>query len=214
MIGRIFKASILFVAVVTVSCNRTPESLTANEYSTWISSEERGFVKQKKVKTVTMTARYLPAQFLAYRDFSNENNSGSSYDSIYNFYRCGLTFQFSLQADKLDEEYGNLKYYDIRSEEELMGRVRFLSFSTTDFFEAQWNNETFYPVLGAFEGFDELENRLTFTAVFQIADFNCGNPPENFDNVTFTFEDPLWGMGINHFVFQKPVFDNKPKLQL
>jgi hypothetical protein len=205
---------ILSLIACTTGCNTTPESLNGADYVGWISSEKKGFVKTKKVNTVTITSRYMPAAFLAYREFMNGDYPDKLYDSIYNSYKCSVTFQFTMHADRKDKSYGNLKYYNIASQEELAGRVRFLNFSAAEFFLVEWNGAKYYPVLSVFEGFDELENKLSFSLVFQIPGFNCSAPPDNFDNVNFVFDDPLWGLGTNNFLFQNAVFQNKPKLSI
>jgi hypothetical protein len=214
MTSRLLQLAALVVLAGAIGCDQTPDSLNAGDYVNWISSEKKGFVKKKKVNTVTMVSRFMPPAFLAYRDFMNDDYPVEVYDSIFNSYKCSVTFQFTLQADRNDKRYGNLKYYNIASEEELAGRVRFLNFSAPEFFLVEWNGAKYYPVLSVFEGFDEIENKLSFSLVFQIPDFKCGEPGENFDNVNFVFEDPLWELGVNNFLFQKSVFQNKPKLTI
>jgi hypothetical protein len=141
-------------------------------------------------------------------------NATVSFDSIYNEYRCGLTFQFSLQAEKSSMLYGNLKYYDIHSPEDLAIRTRLLSFSADEMFAVNCNSNAYLPAMIVFDGFNEIENKITFTMVFQIEEYGCGAMSPTFSNIIFTFDDLVWGLGKNHLQFDKSVFENKPKLDI
>jgi hypothetical protein len=167
--------------LLTLACSSTPETLSADRYAKWVSSEDREFNKSKEVKNIELKARYLPAEYLAYREYMGSDSI--PFDSLLKSYQCGLTFQLTLQADKADKVYGNLQYYGVRGQEDLTERIRFLSFGAENFIHAQHNGETYTPVLTHFEGFDPISNRVSFQVVFIIPEYNCGNAKDSFQNL-------------------------------
>lgn len=210
---------ILFIAAyATVSlllgCNRTPETLKPEAYVNWISSADNGYVKERKIGSAALTVRYLPAYYLAYKEFQNSSNENPSFDSLYNAYRCSLSFQLILSADKSDRTYGNLKYYGLQSADEFPQRANDLNFGAGEYFSIEYDGKIYRPVMHVFEGFDNLNNSLSFVMVFELPEYNCGNPAGKMKNIRFSFNDSLWNLGMNHFEFQRAVFESKPKLKI
>jgi hypothetical protein len=201
----------LALLCIAGSCAKKPESLKANDYAKWISVAEHGFVKEKKVGAILMTVRFLPADYLAYREFVESSNDSVSFDSLYNSYRCGMTFHFFLSAPKDDVTYANLKYFGEFSEQAMMDRNRALSFSSGVFFTIKHKGIDYKPVINIFEA-DDLDNKLRFTLAFQIPEFDCSSPGPQFEDIDFLFEGGTWEVGVNHFLFSRSVFTDKPKM--
>jgi hypothetical protein len=195
--------------IVLISCGK-PKELAFEKYGRWISSEENGLVKSKEVKNASIQVRYLPSEYLAYKEFVGSPDA--NFDTIWNAYKCGLTFQVTLSADKADKTYGNLMYYQVPSQEELTARIRYLSFSIEEFISLKHGDETYLPVLSNFEGFDQLGNRVSFQVAFIVPDYNCAAPQPSFNDITLTFDDPFWDIGSNNFLFEKGVFTELPKI--
>jgi hypothetical protein len=205
----------ILVMVMTgllVACDHKPKSLSSDEYLKWLASEKSGLTKEKKIKGVQVKVRFLPAQYLAYRDWHAADSI--SYDSILRSYKCGLSFQVDLQADKADKIYGNLMFYDVMDQEAFSARSRFLNFSIQDFISLTDGKVKYEPVLSHFEGYESLGNKLSFRVVYIIPEYNCGVSPKDFKNVTLTFDDPFWDLGIINFQFENTDIVNLPELKL
>lgn len=205
---------ILYIFAVVAflpSCNSTPDSLNPEQYLSWVSSNKRAFNKTNRIKNVDIKMRYLPADYLAYKEFITSDSG--NYDSLRKSYQCGITFQLSIQADKTDRTYSNLMYYNVSSPEEMMVRTRYLNFSINDFISAEHNKIKYEPVLSHFEGYDALGNRLNFQVVFIIPEYNCGLPGQDFNNVIVTLDDPFWDLGTNKFEFENKVLLSLPKMK-
>src|SRR5687768_5747592 len=103
------------------SC-QNPKELSPEKYVQWISSEDHGCIKSKNVKNVSIQVRYMPAEYLAYKEFSAPGNT-ISFDSVFSSYRCGLAFQVTLSADEADAVYSSLMYYGVASQEDIQARI-------------------------------------------------------------------------------------------
>jgi len=192
------------------ACTFTPDKLSIDEYRQWISDEDHGLFKSRQINGVSINARFLPAELQAYREY---NANVSKYDSILKLYICGLTFQIELQADKNDKSYGSLLYYNVMNEQELSQRVQYLNFNTAEFISLKYNEHMYNPVLANFEGYDALANRMRFVIVFDIPEYICGKFQSNSkDELQLTYSDPVWNLGVNHFVFEKKDILTIPKL--
>lgn len=207
----VLATSCVFIAFLLLGCSR-PSSLAPAKFSQWIAGEESGLVQSKTVNHVTLRARFLPADYLAYREFLAVEDA--NFDSLRANYQCGLTFQFSLQADKADKMYGNLMQYDLRSEQDFLDRSRVLSFDIQYFISLQHNGEKYLPVLAQYEGYNAINNSLSFQVVFQLDEFACGKGSDDFGDVTLTFDDPFWNLGKNNFLFEKNNIVAIPKLEI
>jgi hypothetical protein len=170
-------------------------------------------LKTKTVRNVHMMARYLPGEWLAYREFIGQpTGDTTSYDSIFSGYRCGMVFQVSLDADKNDKRYGSLFYYNLTSNNEVMARTRALSFNIESFISVEYKGETYYPVLSNFDGFDQVRNSVSFEVSFIIPDYRCGSTVPDFQDIKLSFFDPVWDLGTNHFNFEGASLSSVPAL--
>ncbi|MBT1705602.1 hypothetical protein [Chryseosolibacter indicus] len=213
MIRNSLNSLLLFiVAILILSCNnKRPASLGAESYLRWISSTESNFVKVKTINNFNIQVKYLPSQYLAYREFMNSDSL--SYDSLLKSYACGLSFQILLHADKNDKHYYNLQYYGLTSEEELAARIRYLSFGIENFISIKHNENLYLPILSNFEGFDFIGNRLSFQVVFVIPEYNCGRG-STLNDLILSFEDPYWSTGKSNFEFKGVDILRAPQLDL
>ena len=202
-------ASVLFV--VLLGCTGKPEELKPDQYASYIVSDESGLVKQKQVNNVKIRVRFLPSEYLAYREFIGGQNE-VPFDSIWDAYRCGLSFQVVLEADKADSRYGSLLYYDAASPEEISARIRFLSFNIQEFIELKHDGLSFEPSLSHFEGFDQLGNKMSFQCSFIIKEFQCGSPLPAFHDLTLVYDDPFLDLGTNQFEFSRVSLTEIPRI--
>ncbi|WP_160143456.1 hypothetical protein [Chryseolinea soli] len=203
--------SLMILSLFVLQGCTKPESLEPAKYLPWIAAEDNGLVRTKAVNHVTMRARFLPADYLAYREFMNSDNV--SFDTVRKSYACGLSFQVSLQADKSDKVYGNLIQYGLQGDRDFLNRSTVLSFDIQNFISLKYKSKTILPVLSQYEGYNAIANSLSFQVVFQLQDYGCGDVTKDFDDVTLVFEDPYWNLGVNQFLFQKNSLTSIPKLK-
>lgn len=214
MVNRLSGYLLIFLfALLNSACGGRPDSLRPEEYNRWIHSAPSGLVQEKEVNHVKMQAQFLPAAYLAYKEYASQGGS-SSYDSILNEYRCGLTFQFSIQAERDDQVYGNLLYYDVSSKEEVTERINYFNFRINEFIYLQQNGRSIEPVLTSFDGFDQIGNKAVFQVSFLLEEYKCGALPDVLSDLTLVFDDPAFDLGTNRFLFKGPALQEIPQLVL
>ena len=196
------KISIYWVILLGLLGCGTPSTLSREQYAKWISDIENGLSHYKEVNKVQLNAKFLPSEYLAYREY-NLGTDSIPFDSVWADYKCGLAFQVTLSADKNDRRYGNLMYFDVETQNEISARIQYLSFNISDFMYLKHNEDIVLPVLSNFEGFDQLGNKASFLATFIVPDYQCGSPADSFGNLTLVFDDPYWDLGTNQFEFKR-----------
>lgn len=194
------------------ACKTSNDRLEIEKYETWLLDADNGLYKAKTMNNVSITARFLPANYLAYKEF--RSSDGAAYDSILKAYQCGLTFEIELQADKADKVYGNLLYYGIPDADALTQRTRYLNFKVSEFITLTYGDQVYEPILSNFEGYNSIGNKINFVVVFELPQFSCGNFTDDSQNeLILTYKDPYWDLGVNHFSFEKKYILNVPKLK-
>jgi hypothetical protein len=207
-----YRTIVFVIALLTFGCNRAPEKLSIQDYSSWLSDEENGIYKSRQINGVTIDARFLPAELQAYKEY--KANALAYYDSILQSYTCGLTFQIELYAEKSDKVYGNLLYYGVADEHALNDRTRYLNFNAAEFITLTYGDKVYEPVLSNFEGYNSIGNKINFIVVFELSEYMCGVFKSDSQNeIKLTFKDPYWDLGINHFEFEKKDILLVPKLK-
>jgi len=203
-----WKIASVVVLLVLNACSFTPDKLNVQEYRAWIDDRDNGLISIKNINGITLFARFLPAEYQAYQDY--HANPQQSYDSVLSLYKCSLTFQISLQADKETGNYKNLMYYNIYSQPELTERTRVLSFNAAEFIDLTYKGVHYKPVLSAFEGYNPMANRISLLLAFVLPEYPCGNDTDENGEFQLTFDDPYWELGTNHFVFEKNTLSHVP----
>lgn len=201
----------LFVAFV--SCGQSSDQLYWDSYKEWVFDESNDLKKSKRVNDINLSVQYVPADFLAYREMleGGAPKDSISYQQHKKNYQCGLTFRVLLQPEP---QGVNLLYHRVSDEIGYKQRVNALNFESKDFLSLKVGDADYAPVLTNYEGYNEMLNRLVFTAVFQPDEFECGAFKPGVKDFTFTFDDPFWGMGVNNFKYGTASIEQLPQIIL
>lgn len=196
-----------YLAVITLlfsSCfNSSSVELSSQDYVSWFS--ESDLIKEKKTEFVTYKASYLPSQLLAIRDIQGiDSYQNIDLDSIINSYNQAYYFELKIINENNNV---NLIKSDVDNYLEYQEKVNSLNFRGSEFFKLSLENEEYFPILTHFEGLSELSNQATF-----IVAFNKNLNKNHNSNLVFSFEDPYWQSGTNHFTFSFSDIENGPKL--
>ncbi|GEM_PF-4068322 len=215
MDSKIIRACLLvFVSALLFSaCGSDKGMLSWADYQEWIHDESNQLKKVKQVNKINISALYLPADYLGFRDLLSSKAviDSAGYQQAKSNYQCGLTFRILIEP----EENGiNLLYHKVGSEGAYKARMNALSFSGDQYISMSVGSSIYPPVLVNYEGYNELLNRVIFTAVFQPKEYSCGAFQEDLAEVTLTFEDPFWSTGVNNFTYGTSILTNVPQINM
>lgn len=203
---------IFFCCIAPVHQSCKPKTLSPERYLAWVGQNEE-LIKSRKVNGITFQVKYLPADYLAYKEVMMGNGNLGEFDSLKAVYNCGLYFQIVIEADKNDPVYGNLMSYQLSSSQELTERIRYLSFKSDEFIKLRCNGVLYTPVLTHFEGFSQLSNKILFQVSFILQNYSCDLKTELFDGVSVVIDDPYWMTGISQFYFDSVSLLETPRLR-
>ncbi len=198
--------------VVLSGCDQE-RALDWNDYQKWVANESNQLKKVKRVNGLNLSAQYLPADYLAFQELKRDNATIDSvnYKSARRNYQCGLTFRVMLEPQ---QKGVNLLHHKVSNTAEYGARVNALSFDIDRFIGMTIGDRTYTPVLSNYEGYNELNNRLIFTTVFQPEEFACGVFQADTDKITLTFDDPFWSTGVNNFTYGTSILTDVPQIKM
>lgn len=190
-----------------------PKELSWEPYNKWLLDHQDRILKEREINDIKMTLRYVPADVSAYKDLVSlgDDLTPERFDSLREFYRCGLHFQLSLEADVKKK---NLLYYNTTDMTDYRLRIEALSFNTQEFISLEGDGKVDYPVLSQYEGYNELSNTIRVHLVFSPEWFQCEKYAEGIDKVAVVFKDPYWDTGVNRFAFETQQLKNLPNLKI
>ncbi|PCJ89985.1 MAG: hypothetical protein COA57_00085 [Flavobacteriales bacterium] len=209
----IIKAHIKILAAIwlitLLACNEKLSS--EKEMYQWFNEPENGLMKTKAVNGIKLTVKYLPVEYLAYKELNGMDGYDKTVrDSIMDTYDSSYTFLLTIGPDEESGEDFDIQRLDITNYSEYKDRVMSMNFHIGDCLILRTEHGEFKPVLSAMENVYGLSKHRNIYIVFSPSH----EKSELLDVQTFDliFNDELFETGINHFVFQKTDFEAVPKI--
>jgi hypothetical protein len=175
----------------------------------WINDPEHGMIKSKNVNGLTITVKYLPAEFLALKEAKSIQPTGMKvYDSLLGAYKKSHTFllSFGYEDNKTDDPmYNGLKDFS-----EFKQRAATLNFDMNELISIRTEHDEFRPVLASMENTYGLKSQRDIYLVF--TDESPANALQKDEALDFVFRDEIFQTGINHFVFQQDDLTGLPAI--
>ncbi|MBI4648352.1 MAG: hypothetical protein HY738_17650 [Bacteroidia bacterium] len=201
-------ASTIISSALLFACSS--DKLTSADFYLYLENPENGLVRKKNINSLTMTVKYLPPAFGVLRNHK-ENLSTMNYDSLLSVYKNQIVFMLSIGPDTINGNYSNITFAGISDYKNYKQRIYDLSFNIEQMVTLWIGNKEYLPVLSTLECINSLKPGSDILFVF--APVETGD--KNFFNNTkidFVFDDRIFGMGINHFVFNGDDFNNIPSI--
>jgi len=202
----------LFGFVFLLSCDNSGKINNIEEYLVWLNDQNNGLVKTKYVNGLELTIKYLPAEYLAFQDLKNEMSfTENNKDSLVKFYEKSMTFLMSIGPDERKQQGGDIMFQGVRNYKEYSKRVYTMNFDMEQFITLKTDKREFCPVLSNLENVYGLAAKRNIIFVFVPSK---NNPKDllGTEKYDFVYEDELFGLGTNHFVFYKRDINNLPKI--
>jgi hypothetical protein len=204
---------LLFFLFLQFGCS--PSSCdTYEEYLSYLNDEENGLVKYRKSKGMTISLKYLPTDFLVYRELGNISVKNQKIlDSLRGQYTESITFLMTIEPDAHEEKSNqrDITFEGIGNYEQYKERILLMSFGIESRIDLKTDKGDFVPVLVNMEQSFGLKKGRDFIVVFVPGK---GTSKDFFNSSTYDFiyDDEIFDLGINHFVFDKKDIDALPKL--
>ncbi len=178
------------------------------EYSQWLNEPENGVVKSRTVLGIKYTLKYLPVDYMVYKDVSGRGSkTKAEIDSIRKQYEHSLTFV--LNINPIDQQGGSIMSRDIRNFEQYKMRSAEMNFGMQNWITLEFGDESISPV------FAELENTYDLTKdrnIYIVFNKSQQEILENTSEIDLVFDDQLFSTGITHYKFKAYQLENIPEL--
>lgn len=206
----LFPLAFYLLACLT-ACTPHKQTLGWNDYKTWLAEHQDVLSRSNTVEGVKIKVSLQPNDYLAYKELldSKTTASKSEYDSIRSAYGCSKSFKLEITTDNASL---NLIRFGITTKEAYTARINFLSFHADEFISMKVGERVVTPAMTNYEMYNELRNKIVFTAVFTPQDTSC-NMFMGSDEYAILFDDPIWNTGKHYFRFEKSDITRIPTLK-
>jgi hypothetical protein len=177
----------------------------------WLNDPDNGLIKTKVINGVEIELKFLPPEFLTYREVKRLNNYNKQYiDSLLNLYQNSYSFLLKIgPEDGVDGEDIMLK--GVGSMEEFKSRAQMMNFEMQEYVSLKAEGKKYKPVLSTMENVYGMHSHRNIYLVFTPNDENKSLLKA--EKLDVSFNDELFETGISHFVFKKKYISNIPKVK-
>lgn len=201
----------LFI-LFSFACNQTKVK-DIEGYLEYLNDGENGLVKTKYVNGLELKIKYIPPRYSAYLELNNNPGAGKNQqDSLLQVYSNNLTFMFTIGPDERKRTGTDIMLRNVASYKEYAERHFAMNFAMEEFITLEAGDKKYKPVLSSMENVYGLDPKRNILLVF--------SPSEKGDRALFTgekldfvYSDELFGLGVNHFVFNRKDIHNIPELE-
>ena len=201
---------VVCLSVLLSGCGKGPEFHSIEDYLHWLSDPDNGLVKTRSVNGIELKVTYLPAEYMAYTELKEQEQiSRLALDSLISYYKSGLYFLLKIGPDEEAGAQGDIMFNGLQSYAEYAERARAMNFDLDQHVWLKSGTQELHPVLSTLEntyGLQEYRNILfAFTP-------EAGEETIS-ERMEFIYEDELFGLGTNYFVFNKSTLEKIPTLK-
>ncbi len=206
MLNRIWFILLSLSSVIS-ACKSTIR--TEKELYKWINDKDNGLVQEKTTNGFTLTAKYLPAELLAYREY--ESDKTIPFNKVLENYKKNKTFLMSIKVDTATRHTGNILFQDAEGYAGYKQRILSFNFGLEEMISLNYSEKKYKPVLYTLENTFNVVDGKNVYLVFNIDSLKKQNKQDEMDLV---FEDVHFSTGITHFQFKVTDLQNIPKIEL
>ena len=192
---------VLAALMLTTGCSvfeSKPDNV--QEYLAWLGESENGLTHSITSHGLVIKVTHLPAEYMAYREMHNNNNTSASYrDSLLAMYRYTRAFMIEFAPDKTKGS-GDIMYKDVYSHAEYAERVHTMNFSLDEYLVLENAGATHKPSLSFFENTYSLATGRRALVVFAADSEQQLSAGEG---MSIVFYDEIYHTGIHRFSFGK-----------
>lgn len=181
------------------------EILTPVEYSRWILDGDNGCLKTKSINEFNYTLQYCPAEYMVCKNLKKRELTKAEFDDTQKQFSDLEYFTFKIDISDFNQE--PLKYKLIHNSD-YNNRVMYYSFDMQKDIRLKSGDRVVTCKLFHFERDYGTSPFLAFTMGFDKLDNFTDN------DITFTYDDPVFNTGRINITFKKTDLQNIPELKL
>ncbi|HET6243903.1 MAG: hypothetical protein H0V01_04455 [Bacteroidetes bacterium] len=172
---------------------------------------ENGLIKSKSINGIKVTAKYLPPEFLVYKDLKTHDEFNTFLkDSLMEWYKFNHTFLLNIALDEENKNDMDVMRYGVKNYEEYKEKFISMNFDLTDFISLKIKDKKLSPVLINLENVYGLSKDRNVHLVFTTDEKTNYT---DFEELDLVYNDEIFETGINHFVFQKKDIESIPLIK-
>jgi hypothetical protein len=196
---------LLCIAVMASSCSN--HSLTVSEYLKWVETGKK-IETTKKVEDYEFKAKYLPREFLAYRDLRNEKPDAQKMRQSIGNYTSSYCMVLKIATANHDKDVlGN----DAQGKEGYYGRLQYFISGIQNDLTLCDGIDTLHCTICNFERTYNVSPYLTFYLVFDTKK----PQKEHFEHdLTLAYDDRTLGVGKVNLSLDRSDLNSLPKIQM
>ncbi|WMJ72524.1 hypothetical protein RCC89_05025 [Cytophagaceae bacterium ABcell3] len=195
----------LLMFVLFLGCFSCKKSFNSeSEFYRWLNEGGNGFVVSKEAGVLKMEMKYLPPEYLVFKEFGSIQDLPSERkDSLLGLYNNSLSFL--LKIGYKDPEHGDLLKNAVENYAEYSEMLMELNFQLNDYFSLHFDGQKTSPVLAKMEDSYGLQPHRTIYLVFPKPEKSLS------DDMKIVFTDYLFSTGITKFSFDHNKISDIPE---
>ena len=201
---------LLIICTLLFSCERKEVSSVA-EYSKWINNPANGLIATRKINGLQISVKYLPAEYLEYKDIQEDEDSKKQVDDIKKEYKNSITFLMTIGPDEEKGNKNDIMFDRIKNYKEYSERLLSLNFAISDNIQLKAGDVILKPVLSALENTYGLSKNRNIVFAFAPSETEK-QLIESCSELDFTYADELFQLGYMHFTFKENNFKKLPTI--
>lgn len=200
---------LLFIVFIFSGCTKSKVN-SVFEYSKWLADHENGLVLTKKIKGLIISVKYLPSEYLIFKELSEEEgNAEKNAEQVKKEYENAITFLMTIGPDESKNNKNDIMFEDIENYKEYSERLLSLNFEMDKNVALKTKKNELAPVLSALENTYGLSKSRNILFVFSPNEKES-EEIKNADDLDFVYTDELFSLGIMHFNFLRKNLENLP----
>lgn len=181
-----------------LSCGTRITSM--QDLTTYLNDTDNGYVKSRTIGNKKITVKYLPREYLQLR---NGKVADASQEHLNRYFLLSIGYT---------ENKGDIMYDQVYDMNEFAGRSQELNFRLDQYLKLKVGDKEFYPVLTSMENTYGLQSHRNFMVVFSPQETE--EELYSSEELIFTFDDPGFQTGVNHFQFNTEEIDQELNIKI
>ena len=186
--------------------------LDIDAYFKYLAEPSNGLYKTNRVQQFEIRARYLPVDYLIYKDYKRDKNLTTiNIDSLKENYQGSLTFLLQIAPNKAEGHEFDVMTQTVSTVTDFKSQSHHMNFEMQEHLSLKIGDQVFKPVLVELENTYELTQHRNFMVTYAL---DAATLASDYKSIDFVYQDELFGTGIHHFLFEQRAIEKTPTIKL